>query len=113
MCGMGRQTKFAVVASAVVASVLALGAPTASADDQDDYFVQQLEHTQGIRVPNDSARAQAIEAAKLACNLKAQGLSDVLAFQGIKAKYPKVDPDIVYRTFSMGLSVYCPQYLNR
>ena len=90
---------------------IAFGAPSARADHQDDNFLQTLK-SYGIALPSDKAAAQAIEAAKLGCNLKAQGMTDGDAWARLKTKYPSVNPNTVFTTLSVGILTYCPQYLG-
>lgn len=112
MSGMGRRLKFAVLASAVMPCMLALGAPSASADSQDDYFLQRLEG-KGVWLPDDNARAHAIDAGKSACYYQAQGFNFFQAEQQMQAKYPKVDTPTLSTTMPDGILVYCPEYLGR
>lgn len=89
----------------------AISAPPANGDSRNDYFVQQLD-AHGVAVPDDVARADAIEAAKLGCSLESQGYTDGEAWGRLRTEFPDVDKNVIFTTMSVGILVYCPEYLG-
>ncbi|OBY30508.1 DUF732 domain-containing protein [Mycolicibacter kumamotonensis] len=88
-----------------------IGVPVASADSQDDYYLQQLKKY-GIPTNDTKAKKEAIEAGKATCSLKAQGMRDYDVWQALQSKYPKVDQKTIATTSAVATLVYCPQYLH-
>jgi hypothetical protein len=111
MCAMGRRLTFAAVATTVMSCTLTLGAPSAWADSQDDYFLEQLKDNR-ITVPSDYVD-EAIHDGKLACDLKRQGLRDYDVNQRLQAKNPTSKPNVIYTLAAVAVLVYCPEYLGR
>lgn len=111
MCGMSKRNRCASALAIALLGTALYGAPSASADSQDDYYLQKL-NARGI--PTDDAKAQktAIEAGKATCSLKAQGMRDYDVWQALQSKYPKVDPKTIWSTSAIAMLVYCPQYLH-
>lgn len=66
----------------------------------------------GVTINGNEGAAQAIDVAKLGCDLQAQGMTDGEAWGRLTAKYPKVAPNVVFQTLAVGTLVYCPEYLG-
>jgi hypothetical protein len=108
---MGKWLNFAVTAATVLSGSWIAGAATARADSQDDHYLQQLD-AYGVDAPGGKGATTAIEAGKLACNLKEQGLRDYDVNVELEAQYPRVDSNTIAKTAAVAILVYCPEYLH-
>lgn len=107
---MGRRLAFAAVATTVASCTLALGAPPAWGDSQDDRYMQQLK-AYGLNVSTDQ-RDIAIEVGKAACDLKGQGLRDYDVNQELEAEYDATSSATIAKLAAVAILVYCPEYLH-
>ncbi|WP_158019434.1 DUF732 domain-containing protein [Mycolicibacter sinensis] len=108
---MSKRNRCAAALAIALLGAASFGVFPASADSQDDYYLQQLK-VRGIPTDDTKAQKKAIEAGKATCSLKAQGMRDYDVWQALQSKYPKVDPKTIWTTSAVATLVYCPQYLH-
>ena len=102
---------YAISIVAALASAM-LTAPVVHANDQDDYFLQNLE-SYGVPASAWGDEDRAIDVAKEACGLASDGYRQNEVIMALISDNSDKSSALVQTTISVGILSYCPEALER
>lgn len=102
---------YAISILAALASAM-LTAPVVHANDQDDYYLQNLE-SYGVPASAWGDEDRAIDVAKEACDMASDGYRQNEVIMSLISDNSDKSTSLVQRTVSVGILSYCPEALDQ